>query len=296
MKNAIVCETDRATAIFDTVRASLNAKNPSLANLLDAAWTEALPLLKKGRHKNPIHHTAHVVDLAVQIGLAQNLTDDEIAQLIVAAVFHDSGNAFEPKDEPKISVGDVRANPDEKDGAIEQRRRHMVSGGQLVSLFLSELESTVWQFTLDQAKQIVGIVEIHDNPTLAEFETGEEREKLLLHNASPLSQILREADRLWMLTEDGLVTDMMRKEKRGKSWQAQSQITHNAKRHHEERQLYEEVLGPDVAQLGFDCDTAFYRTEKGKALFRDLQRQVRDPNIDWQQQVRRAVARDLLAG
>ena len=291
MKDAIQWEKDRANNVVDQVCAQLNT---SLCRLLNIAWEGALPLLEKGRHRNPIHHTAHVVNLAVQIGQDESFSDGELAQLLVATVFHDAGNAFEPKDEPKITVGDVRSDPAKKDDAIEQRRRHMVAGGKLVEVFLTDLEPAAWEFTSDGAKQIVRLVEIHDNPTVAELQTGKEREKSLLHNAGWLSQILREADRLWMLTEDGLITDMVRKEKRGKPWQPLAQITHNAIRHHEERYLYEAILGPDASKLGFDYATAFYRTDQGKALFRDLQfaaRAVADDN--WNRCVREAVAREL---
>lgn len=296
MQDAIEWEKEVANRVLNDVRTLLANSEPRLTGLLEEAWDRAFPFLKRGRHKNPIHHTAYVVKHAVKIGLEQLEDDGELAQLIVAAVFHDSGNAVDPKVESKITVEHVRADPTQKADAIKQRNRHMAAGGKFVRLFLTERDSGIWTFNGSQIGQIVKLVEIHDNPTIAQLEAGEERKAYLFDIRQTLAAILREADRLWMLTVDGLVTDMVRKQKKGKPWQPLAQITHNAIRHHEERQLYEEEFRQAVSEFEFDDDTAFYRTRKGKGLFRELQRQSRHPKTvpDWDKLVQDAELREML--
>lgn len=250
--------------------------------LARAAYGAALPSLRKGVHISPIHHVGRVTELLVRIVLGEtDVEDNFLAQAIVAVIFHDTGNRGEPPGEHKITAEEVRKDPSKLNATEEQRRRHMLLSGRLVQNFLQTYKA--WTFTEKEQETIKRVVEHHDDPSIAELRTSADRPSLLFKNGKCLVAIHREADRLWMLTREGLVTDLKRKADKGKPWNAQAQVTHNVIRHLEERQLYEEVFGSEIDGLGFQPLTAFYRTQEGQRLFQELQQELRIVLAkDWQ--------------
>ena len=284
--NATLREEVRASEIVDRLCDFLHNKDKdSMSKLVRDAYEGVLPTLKAGRPINPIHHTPQVVEFLVQIMLEeQDFKESALKQGIVAAMFHDSGNAFEPKGEKKIMDEDVNADLSLREPAIEQRRRHMMNGAMLAELFMRAQGSST--FTQNDISVVTWIIEHHDDPTIAELMDEKEKEAYLFgpdpEPRNRLAAIHREADRLWMLSIDGLVTDMKRKAEKGKPWYPQAQITHNAIRHHEERALYEEAFATRIKEFDFEPFSAFYRTKEGKKLFTVLQQKARElPPEEW---------------
>ena len=323
----------------------------SLGDELVALHAALLPLLEAGTHKNPVHHTAHVLRLMVEIMGCElradppRLTKDEFRLGCFIALCHDAGNAFEPPSESKIRVSDVRDSPERMPDALEQRKRHMRNGGPLAKTMLLAL--AVQDVGEPEANIVRQVVEVHDNPTVAELLVGclkatdpawiclsgaenlgllhvlaaeatrpfesaaeglktqpAELQKLLealtaagrrlpearwsLFRGAPaedeedratvarLAAIHREADRLWMLTPEGVAEDVWRDREKNGEKTAAEMIKNNVKRHRQERELYEILLGADETEaVGMD-EGGFYRTERGKTLYEDLQETSRE--------------------
>jgi len=260
-------------------------------------WT--LPLLQRGRHMNPVHHTAVVVDLMAAILLpevaAGRLPREAMRMGLAAAVLHDSGNAFEPPDEVKITTEAARVDPALAEVALKQRQRHMQNGALLTEAALRD-EGVAPLFSDEQIAEVRRLVQCHDAPTLVGLLGGSETKRDCMFasgdsppHVAPPAAILREADRLWMLTVEGIVTDLIRKIAGAKPWDPMGQLESNAERHREERAQYDALYS--AAQLGdwgMEPDTAFYRTQTGKRLFLSLQAEARALPLDeW---VRRVLA------
>ena len=251
---------------------------------VDVAYSFVEPFLIWGRHLNAVHHTTKVLELLVEIMIGQmemssqlSTTPDQLPIAIWAALFHDAGNAFDPKDEKKISVDKVRDEPSLREPAIAQRKRHMQNGAPLVECIMSALRDRL-AFKDQDISAVRELVRHHDDPTLGEYlkESPDLGKYLFVPDADlsrplfPMSAFLREADRLWMLTIPGIIEDLKRKPK-----DPVKQIEGNTKRHCEEKDLYEicaKTVAPDQSQQcmkewGFQTDTAFYRSEVGKKKF-----------------------------
>lgn len=262
-------------------------KDDVMVNITRQACETALPFLRAGRHINPIHHTTEAMKLLVDIMLAEpDLPEGNFMRGIVIAASHDSGNAFEPADEKKISKGDVDEDPPLCDLAITQRKRHMNNSSLLVEMFMRLLPD----FFASYDKEVIKcVVAHHDDPTLAEYVEGKQRWDYLFRpvgttdaHVHHLAALHREADRLWMLTVPGIAVDLIRKVKKGKEWNSQSQITHNVIRHWQERELYEKYFQKHIGKFRFGAATAFYRSKRGQELFIELQKEARKvTKADW---------------
>ncbi len=269
-----VASSEEAEAERVVAQAQQQLKDTEVV-LVQRAWAAALPALQRGRHLNPVHHTAHVLDLMVQILLGEEVSQANLRIGIVAAIFHDAGNAFEPAGERKLRKQEVRDHPALRLAAIAQRRRHMINGGLLVRWLVPAIASDL-NLAID-VDQVVVLVENHDNPTLAEFaDTDAERRELLfvpqgnaLTSLYPMSAYLREADRLWMLTVPGVVCDLIRNLGEGKAWDPPKQIEDNVRNHRREGAQYAMLFDPDE-QGGIDNRSAFYRSAVGPAMFDKL--------------------------
>lgn len=282
-------EEKRAKGILARVlRNLIYNEKPELANLLKKFYEKSSPYLLEGRHGNPIHHTAKVLEFIVQISLKMNLSDKDLKALLAAAVFHDSGFAKIPKDRKKIKKADIDAikDPVQKEAkrkeAIELRQEHMEKGANIASKYLNVMLSEFEKEDVDKITNcVVSIIEKHDNPSIAELEDKLESRKQWLfdgehHEGDPpgyerLVPIHREADRLWMLSIDGIIADLEDEiEKSGKGMLPREKIKYNAGRHEEERKLYEEAFLDASTRFGFKEGCAFYRTPVGQQLFLTL--------------------------
>jgi hypothetical protein len=280
------------------------ARQKACVEHVEAACESAQSSLVRGRHRNPVHHTACVLDIMVEIMLGQPKTAGHLSVPpehfrlgIWAAIFHDAGNAFEPEGEEKIRVKDVRQDASLLMPAMEQRRRHMDSGARLVEEAMNPLRNSLG-FTADDIAKVGELVRHHDDPTLGEYFKGSSdiAEYLFVpapHGRSsapyPLSAFLREADRLWMLTTPGVVEDLRRNIAKGNAFDPPALIEDNRRRHCDERDLYEEyatAVGKSsprqlMKQWGFGEDTAFYRSDVGKKKYQELPARNKTRPIDF---------------
>jgi len=295
---ALKKEKDRAKRIMRDVYSLLQGRG-QFAAVVSKAYDWVFTFLVQGRHKNPVHHTPWVVRSMVEITRDQTLTRSQWRLGLLAAVFHDAGNAFEPRGQGKITAEHVRQDPTLLEAAIKQRERHMRNGALLVELFSGAKGAP--RLNAKDIRNLKHLVEHHDDPTIAQLlldakrlGKGNRQQQLRRYLFGPgqgrLAVMLREADRLWMLTPDGIVADLRRKEQKRKPWHAQSQITHNVIRHWEERQLYEDAEMRQVSGLRFGADSAFYRTKNGQQLFLWHQRSLRaQRKSQWAKGVKKGV-------
>lgn len=275
-------EKDRAGVIMRDVDSLLQGR-AQLAAVVSKAYDWVFTFLVQGRHKNPVHHTPWVVRSMVEIMRGESLPSKQCRLGLLAAVFHDAGNAFEPSGQGKITAEHVRQGSTLLGPAIEQRKRHMRNGAVLVELFSRAKGAP--RLSPKDRRSLKCLVEHHDDPTIAQLlldakqlGKGNRQQQLRRHLFGPgkrLAAMLREADRLWMLTPDGIVADLRRKQQKEKPWDAQSQITHNVIRHWEERQLYEDAHMLQGRGFRFQADSAFYRTKNGRLLFLKYQKILR---------------------
>ncbi|MCZ7636810.1 MAG: ROK family protein [Verrucomicrobia bacterium] len=240
------CACEGAAQTEDRLR---RAGETPAADLLGAAFAFLLPYLRSGQHISPILHTVEVLDLGLEI-LNEEAPGDGpmLIQTILAALFHDSGNSGEPKNESKLTSEACRADPSLLPRAVTQRRRHALRSAQILREFLGQIGAGGWS-ELELAR-LVWTIEHHDDPSVAELLADGSGNDLRDHLFGPepenrLSVILREADRLAMLrtSRAGLVTDLRRKRVAGKPWDPMQQLTWNVRRHFDELQLYRQVFG-----------------------------------------------------
>lgn len=257
------------------VRYLRDQKKPELSDLSAELYAKAEPYLVEARHGNPLHHTAQVLEFAVRIGIQENLPDEELRCLIAAAIYHDSGFARIPKDQKKIKKAEIDSieDPAEKETrrkeALQLRREHADKGSEIVAGVLKSLKS--FRFSGEESNRITNIIRVHDNPTIAELvDHPEEKKKWLFSPENRLEWMHREADRLWMLSIDGLIADLETERRGGRLTSARAKIEYNTRRHFDERALYQSVYPDAITRFNFREDTAFYRTVTGQKLFLKL--------------------------
>lgn len=279
---------------------------------LELITADTLPLIMQARASGgPALHTGFVAETVVKIAMAENLSPESIAILFLAAVFHDVGFANIPEDRKKIRKSQIDDEPDPKKReelrkkAIEIRLEHMDLGAEMVEqMFLKDREWPskslvpypgcdwpLWERIPLAQVCVPSLIRIHDYPTIAEY-VDSYKEKAMWLFSSPLPKpgkkpvgsknlviLLREADRLWMLSFDGLIADLAAaKPEKRKS--LADQLTHNLKRHIEEGELYRTVQrelkigkidGLDPAE-----GQPFYRTAASKGLAKQLEAETRE--------------------
>jgi hypothetical protein len=260
-------ERQRGQEVLDRTRRNLKTydflEGRESAALVQTVYNLALPYLEQARHGNPIHHTAYVVEHIREIAFGDDVKDSLYPirnELMVAAVLHDVGFANIPAGQKKIKLSDIEAveDPQEKEElrseAIRLRLQHMKEGKKIAQEILSKSIGEALDIGL-----ILKIIAEHDSPTIAELVTEPRLKATWLFNLSTReSRALwahREADRLWMLTIDGVIADLISDLKSGRtSITGLQKLAANIKRHEEEHDLYN---GMSFAPK-FSADHAFY--------------------------------------
>lgn len=293
---------------------------PTLAEHLERFFFMALPYLIKGSATNPVHHTAHVVNLMTEVLLdeknkrGQNVAAPRIKRGVFAALLHDIGLA--EAEGGRIRKADIQKKIEATGDwatvqklvkeAVDSRRKHMEAGGRIAAELLHTYNAYQGQevFTEEDVQAIRHLVEIHDNPSICEYvdlgrrwlqnHEGAAGEILdpgdyLFDSNDFLMMCLREADRLWMLTVEGIEVDLERDRKKAKKKPAEegipeeevridklARIMANIQRHREEMWLYQRFRPGMVDSYGFRKGL-LYRTDKGYEIFQrqlaELERQ-----------------------
>ena len=260
---------------------------------------------KSARDITPLHKAAYVTDFMSEIMLGEGVKDYTLLKRgIAAAVFQDIGIVRGMKwklrkadldAKIKKEAAEIDASAPNRDKklrdiittnvrkAIDSRRAHMVSGKEIARQTM-ELYNE-WRpdfFSEEDMEEISRLIETHDNPSLQAFELlrqeylqqygvpfRQKTKSWLFKPDDKLAMYLREADRLWMLTEDGVDVDFKQDLKRGIVKSPKETAARNVRRHREEMELYGKILGTGAEQYGFKNGLLF-RTKTGYTIFERL--------------------------
>lgn len=146
----------------------------------------AEPYYKKGRAADKFHHLK-VFKLMQGILKEKPKLDEDV--MMAAALLHDIGYAKIPKEIRK------------KHWARKVVKDHMAIGATLARSILKKVN-----FPAEKIRKVYDIIAVHDNPTLG------------LNIFSDEGRILKEADILWMTTEEAFWLDVARWMKEPGEW------------------------------------------------------------------------------
>lgn len=249
----------------------------------------AMPLLLKGAAENPLHHSFQVAHNMLKMLFFENgfraFSPSESYQLqayIALCVLHDIGDA---EVTGKAKTSEIRNAKDNGQlekakelaiAAVAFRKGHMEAGVRIAMELLKNHfpELGTWH------KWICDIIAIHDNPTIAfimdefpEQAPGNIADFLIRDTKSPTSEgaiMLREADRLWMLSPLGLEKDLMDSLVAGKKPKTpEEQLLYNLGRFDDEKRLLEECFHSGKPGFG-ELMASFFRTHGGAKLYREF--------------------------
>ena len=252
-----------------------------LRGMLPSVFWASLPHFVEGREQNPIHHNTQVLDNMVQIGLGERPPYREFRNAVLLALLHDIGNAVCRRQKFKTDEVVAALQKDVQEGtrtalkAIAFRLEHMNYGPELAR---DVLKPFVSQGKLgDDDVHLMGrAISVHDYPSIEKvlkdladktqttlgYKPGD---FLLPFDSSPFGRLivwLREADRLFMLSEQGVIKDLRDGRKDVTACNVLAKLESNAKKHEDEFKLYERA---DRAE-GFRGKT-LYRTGTGYEMF-----------------------------
>lgn len=237
---------------------------PMVWRLFEMIYTD----LQKAVAGNPVEHhpivLGHMMEIAKEEMSPYILTE----QAAALALLHD----ISPVDKITTQmVAKARKEDPAKADALELKRQqnrilHMREGSAMAHRRMLELNERLGKIVFDaEAIDIVcEAIRLHDNPSL----------NIPIPRTNWLGVAFREADRLWMITREGILTDLKRKDKSPDDLAAYSrQLESNIRRFREERSLYrpmEPFEGP------FCDDETFFRTKAGYAIYRRLVENARE--------------------
>ena len=211
--------------------------------------------LKNAEVTNPLAHHLIVLKNMIIISKEENLN------LLVAgaiSILHDIGPI------KKIRVADVETEADkDKKKLLDQQRiqnrtLHMREGSALAKrqlLLLNEYSGKVI-YTDKDIDAVCEVIGIHDNPSIG----------IPIPPKNKIAASFREADRLWMLSDEGFAFNLHRDSRKMKDTTdnrslASKRLEHVLKRYQQERNLYSNEDGP------FQNNKLFFRTKAGYQLY-----------------------------
>lgn len=300
----------RVFAIIDENRYQSPQKD-ELKNTLTYLFEKALPFFVKGSDNNPIHHHVQVVENMLFIAIEETKSDnlDEAYKFVrkaaVLALLHDIGSGFFKPGSRKIKSSDIKdreqellkkKKPKEErereisgliERAVEYRMVHMIEGAKIAENLLMGWERRP-PFDEKNIQDIKKCIEIHDLPSIAEYyiSLGKPCNKnYLIPLDNPFAVILREADRLWMVSKEGLEKDLLDDLQKNKKPDPLLKLKHNVTRFREEFFLYKSLKDIGLYDLkGFKEETLF-RTNAGFELLKQyLSERIDELNLQYDRQ------------
>lgn len=257
--------------------------------VLTSLFREALPYFAAGAGSNPVHHNTQVLDNMIQIGLGEGIGYRELKISAVSALLHDIGNATSKREKIKTDqvedawkAGDMPGAMRLASDAIAFRLEHMDNGPELIrEVTGAAVEDGVLGH--DDLHVICRAVLIHDYPSIEEIlsdlrnEIGVETayapgDFLLPLDGTVFGRLierLREADRLYMVTEQGVLKDLRDADEEAAAENVLRKLRSNARRHEQEFLLYECV----GRGQGFRGRT-LYRTATGYSMYLGFQKRL----------------------
>lgn len=287
---------DRVLKIIETSHYSQSQKD-ELRTMISYFFYAALPEFIDGRKGNPIHHNVQVLENMLLIVLAEKPAGFEfLKQSVVLALLHDVGNSrtsgvkvkSSTLKELKKDVKKAKDDAEKKAGedklqktfidAENYRRSHMMAGAEMVRALILDYHNYVGNaiFKAEAINAICDVVKGHDNPSMASYQKeilGKIMDLTLLFDpANELALYLREADRVWMVSPEGVEKDLM--DEVEKAGSPAEKLAYNTDAHRSEYILYKEnVSETRLAAYGFK-DGTLYCTKRGYSLYRDLIKRV----------------------
>ncbi|UCH97174.1 MAG: hypothetical protein JSV88_10075 [Candidatus Aminicenantes bacterium] len=282
---------DRVFEIITNSKFSKFERN-ELKSILKYLFTVSLPYFLLGMDKNPIHHNLQVVENILYIAIGENKSYEFVKNAVILALLHDIGNGLVDPNLKKIKSSDIKNRIQtlkterkaedeiykETKRLIEQARNfrnaHMKEGAIIAEKLLKEHtldKQSLYGITIsdENINKIKRCISIHDVPSIADYH-AELGMKYGAEDLIPLNDILavvlREADRLWMVSREGLEKDLFDDLKKDKQPDPLGKLQHNVKRFKEEYNLYVPVYRSNYEKLlGFKGKTLF-RTDSGFQL------------------------------
>jgi hypothetical protein len=240
--------------------------DPSSKEQLLSVLTQLLAIIYKNLRKatigNPMEHHFKVLEHMVEITVREGHSARIIARGAALSLLHDV-SAVEKI--TKEMVANAGKKSQQEAQALDLRRKqnrilHMREGSAIAHRALLDLNEASGKivFDADDIDAICEVIRIHDNPSL----------DIPIPRENWLAMAFREADRLWMVTEEGICADLFRKNKSVDDAACLEQLDHNVSRFRDERGLY--ISSDDK----FVDDETFFRTGSGHAIFIRLRDQV----------------------
>jgi hypothetical protein len=188
--DAFVGQSALRTSFDETVRAEgpltgalrklREVGRPDVAQLILEFYPRLMPFYIGCGSKNPVHHTAYVIEFVTTILIGEGRTSvTELSIGILAALFHDvaqgrSKLAKITEAHLKTKIGEVidgkatsKELQDYRDDAIKARQEHMREGARIAGDILRENEPQYPRLlTGETIREVQRLVEHHDDPKI----------------------------------------------------------------------------------------------------------------------------------
>ncbi|MFC1635543.1 hypothetical protein ACFL5Z_11935 [Planctomycetota bacterium] len=265
-----------------------------LKSILNQLSEMAFPLFVAGMSGNPVHHNFQTVENIIDILSYDDTSNYPLyKKAAILALLHDVGNGVVNPNLKKIKSSDIKDRREELEKqkknkeeieeeinalsaqAEEYRDAHMKEGANIARTILAVLNQSKTIVSKDDIEDIVFCIEKHDKPSIAELRQEINRpydRSHLIPLENDLACLLREADRLWMVSKEGLEKDLFDDLRKGNKPDPCGKLWHNVNRFKEEYKLYTEAAGITEAEKRKFKNESLFRTEGG---FKVCKRQVR---------------------
>lgn len=232
-----------------------------LIDILDELFALALTndLLLNQNADNPVEHHTTVLDHAVRICVGEGFNSSEITHIAAPlSLLHDVWPVQRITRDMILNEPDVQRRRELERLRKESVPTHMREGAREARRILLELNRRCGQvvFQEDTITEVCRIIAIHDNPKIG----------IPIPSSDRLAVAFREADRLWMLTELGVLTDLARKKNFDPTQaECRDQVRSNLESFKEERLIY---TGCPVTD--FQDQETLLRTRTGFEMFEQI--------------------------
>ena len=237
----------KAEADLRALEAFLGATGrPELTSLVRRLFHLVLTDLIESHTVSPVHHVTRVARNMAEILHGEGADAEEWRRGLAAALLHDValGRTGEGR---KIRKAEIeKLPPDEREAeiqaAIESRQSHMKVGAGIAARALQAYNAIHGAtFSQSDIEEVALLIRIHDNPSIQEYDSLRTRPSginWLFDSGHRLMKFLREADRLFMVSFDGVEVDLERDGVSSTAATRLARLAVNIRRHREEATLY----------------------------------------------------------
>jgi hypothetical protein len=206
--------------------------------------------------ETPVEHPATVLAHMMEIAAGEGFGWDEVRRAAAASLLHDIWPIQRITREMRRAAATDAEREELERIAKARREEHMARGRdrarERLEAFNAALPPDAGPFTPEDIEAVAALIAVHDNPSIGAKILPEDR----------LAVAFREADRLWMLTPQGLRGDLARK---GIAAPTDGDMARQAEANLESFRQERGLYGPGDGTFR-DGDT-FFRTRSGHALY-----------------------------